>query len=513
MTSLSRCIRTAAVCAFLAGVWMSCLAPVVVGQEVPEDSVLVAPDSLPSIERARQFLIARQFEEALEAAESAADSLGLSPAGGYHEGYEYAGADTASVHLYRGLALELLRRFPEARADYDVLLSIEPQSWRADELRKRYPYVAGQSLRSMARTLRDDGVAPDTGIARFGVGGFPLYNASTILVMSQVSFGLTGVLNNGLALLDRFSDQSLPAMPYWQTRLLLDEILPEEVYGAGATVDIGGLARVLEVEFLTSGVLDEVSGSLTGSATVGAFSSADAIEIEGLQAGYTAVGLLDLQRTLVLSVADSIQARLNFEYVPSREAFADSLEGYLIDDVGRMLTYGFALEQLLLGELIEAEALMLDLPDQVAQLDLEQVEEIVAHSTPPEDNLLALTALSAAAIPVVLLPGPEADSLAADTLLGPPGPEDVDPEESARLLRSRTAHVVSSAAARNLGGYALWGPSTRTLRFDDLQREDPREGVPGTLDPTRIGPGDPEIPVEVVIPIPTVPKASPPGSQ
>jgi hypothetical protein len=504
MTTFSRLLRGAASCAAVAVVAVILSSTAVRSQPSLEEPAVVSLDSLPPLEQARQFLIARQFEAALSSAEDAAASMGISAAAVFHAPYSSAEGDTASVHLYRGLALELLRRFPEARADYDVVLALEPESWRAAELRVRYPYVAGQALRSRARDLRDDGVTPDTGVARYGVGSFPFYNASSILVMSQVSYGLTGVVNNSLGLLDYFSDQPIARMPYWQTRILLDEILPEEVYGAGATVDVDGLSRVLEVGFLTSGVLDEVSGSLIGEATVGSFSPSPPIQIDELQAGYTAIGLLDLQRSLILTVADSIQARTGFGYVPSRQAFADSIETYLIDDVGRLLTYGFALEQLLLGEIIEAQALMVDLPDRVAQLDLEQIDEMVAHATPPVDNVLSLTAVSAAAVPI---PSPPTvvDTLAADTAkVGEEPTDDVTVQQH----DVRNAHVLSSAAGRSLGAYSVWGPTIRSHRFDELQRKDPREGVAGALDPTRIEVSEPGVPVQVVIPLPTQPESS-----
>ena len=467
----------------------------------------VVLDSLPALERARQFLIARQFQAALLAAEDAAAESGLSPAGRRHDRYTTASNDTASIHLYRGLALELQRMFPEARADYDAFLSIEPDSWRSEELLRRYDYVAGQTLRSNARRLRDEGLVTESGTARYGTGGFPLYNGSSILVMSQVAFGLTGVLNNSLGLLDHFTDQDLKLIPYSKVRLLLDEILPEEVYGQDATIDVGSLARILEVQFLTSGVLQEISGSLTGDISIGAFSDLSTMNIDDLQASYTPVGLLDLQRTLALSVADSIQSRTGFHYVPSRQAFADSIETYLIDDVGRLLNYGFALEQLLLGEPLEAQALLMNLPDLVAQRDLEQIDDIYSSSTPPADNILQLTALSAVAIPHVSTQEP--DSALVDSVLIEPEVAGVPAAVLPSVAETRTAHVLSATAARNLGGFVIWGPTNQTFVFDNLQRGDPRSGVAGTLDPTRSTVGEAGVSVKVVIPLPSAPDASP----
>lgn len=469
----------------------------------------VSLDSLPPLEQARLFLIARQFKAALLAAEDAAVEKGLGPAAGRHAKYADAAYDTASVHLYRGLALELQRMFPEARADYDAFLSIEPGSWRTEELLKRYSYVTGQALRSRARSLRDEGIIPESGTAQYGVGGFPLYNNSSIPVMSQVAFGLTGVLNNSLGLLDHFSDQDLKLLPYSDLRLLLDEILPEEVYGQAASIDIASLTKILEVQFLTSGVLQEVSGSLTSEISVGTFSDLSTMNIEDLQASYTPIGLLDLQRTLILAIADSIQLRTGLNYVPSRNAFVDSVEAYLIDDVGRLLDYGFALEQLLLGEPVEAQALMMNLTDLAAKRDLEQIDDIFARSTPPIDNLLRLTALSA---PTVPLPGTgDPDTVVTDTVESTLG---ADPEAgvvpitvSASISETRTAHILSAASTRNLAGFGIWGPTNSTFTFDHLQRVDPRSGVAGTLDPTRASVGEPGVAVKVVIPIPGAPRA------
>lgn len=476
-------------------------------QEEAESPESAALDSLPALERARQFLIARQFEAALAAAEEAAEERGIAPASRTTALYTAPSGDTASVHLYRGLALELRRRFPEAVADYEAFLSIEPDSWRTEELMKRYPYVSGQALRFDARMLRDNGVVPDSTEARFGVGVFPLYNASSILVMSQVSFGLTGLLHNALGILDHFTDTGLPSMPYSQVRLLLDEILPEEVHVEAAAVEIGDLTRVLGVEYLGSGILDEVSGSLTGEFVIGAYSDTSEIRIEDVQASYTSVGLLDLQRNLVLSIADSIRSKAGFSYVPSRQAFADSVEQLLIDDVGVLLTYGFAVEQLLLGEPVEAQALMMDLPQLVAGRDLEQIAEISVRSTPPADNLMQLTALSPVAVrDTTVTP----DTTAVDTVISEPV---VPPSETVARRPSEsvvlTAQVISAAAARHLGDFSLWGPTGHEFVSDEISRDDPRRGVAGALDPTRSVAGEPGVPIDVVIPLPPAPRHVP----
>jgi hypothetical protein len=223
--------------------------------------------------------------------------------------------------------------------------------------------------------------------------------------------------------------------------------------------------------------------------------------IAEIQSSYTAEGLLDLQRTLSLTIADSIQSRTGFNYIPSRDAYADSVETYLVADVGQLLTYGFAVEQLILGEPVEAQALMLDIPDLAAQRDLEQFEDIGLRSTPPADNLIQLTSLTpvAAAPPVV----EQEIETPVDTTFTEVQTETQDyGVPSATQLQSRTAHVVSAAAARHLSGFALWGPTQRPLVFDAVRREDPRQGVAGTLDPTRQVAGESGIPIEVVIPLP-----------
>jgi hypothetical protein len=323
-----------------------------------------------------------------------------------------------------------------------------------------------------------------------------------------VAFGLTGVLTNTLGLLDHFSDDTIPVLPYSELRLLLDEVIPEEVYGEGSTIDIGSLARVLQSEFLASGVLDEVSGSLTGEMSIGQYSDLSSMTLADLQANYTPIGLLDLQRELSLAIADSIQSQTGFEYVPSRESYADSLESMLIDDVGTLLTYGYAIEQLLLGEPVEAQALMMDLREPVAEQDLAHIDLIVASSTPPVDNLLVLTGLTAPAALITQPPVDEREPVVIDSMAVEPDP--TIPVEAAAIpavddgsVERRTAHVVSSAAARHLSGFSLWGPTVRTDVFDKLQRDDPRRGVAGTLDPTRSASGEPGIDIEVVIPLPT----------
>jgi hypothetical protein len=312
---------------------------------------------------------------------------------------------------------------------------------------------------------------------------------------------LTGVLSNTLGILDHFTDQQLPQMPYSQLRLLLDEILPDEVHGPDSQIEVGSLTRVLDVRFLATGVLDEVSGSLTGDARLGDAADLSTDVIAEIQSSYTAEGLLDLQRTLSLTIADSIQSRTGFNYVPSRQAYADSVEKYLVDDVGQLLTYGFAVEQLILGEPVEAQALMMEIPDLVAQRDLEQFEDIGLRSTPPIDNLIQLTSLTPVAVPPPAVE-PQTETPADTTAVAAQTRPEGMGAPSATQLQTRTAHVVSAAAARHLSGFALWGPTQRPLVFDRVRRDDPRRGVAGTLDPTRHLEGETGIPIEVVVPLP-----------
>lgn len=463
---------------------------------VPLDSTSVSTDSTTLIEKVRLQLVARDYAGAIATSEN----------------IETASLDSvhlASYFLYRGLSFELQRNFAQALQEYDLFLSAEPATGRSAELLTRYSYVKTQTVRSRARLLRDEGLVPTrNGPASYIVGGFPFYNASSILVMSQVSFGLSGVLYNVMGLLDHFSDQSLPLLPYEDIRTLLDEILPEDVYGEGSEITPSQLADALNVRFLPLGVLNEISGSLTADMVIGISDDADGLTIRQLQSSYTPAGLLDLQRDMALSITDSIQARLGFNYVPSREAFGDSLESYLIDDVSTFLTYGYAIEQLMLGNLVEAQAVVMDLRIPVARLDLARLETGFSGSTPPADNLLILTGEE---LPVAAVVAVDAapDSTVTDAT-------DIEPVDDVRPKRPvdevRASHVASAAAARVLLDAGVWGPMNNAFVFDRLERDDPRHGVPGTLDPNR-RPDEIGVNVKVVVPIPPAGKSSGGGNR
>lgn len=471
------------------------------------DSLIVS-DSLAAVERARLYLQQRDFERAFEASQEAAEEAGLSATSSSSRLPDSVDTQlAASILLYRGLSNELQRRFPEAASDYFAFLRIEPRSPRSVELRKRLPYVEAQSVRTLARRYRDDGeILPTEAFengSRFATGIFPLYNESSLLAMSQMAFGLTGVLRNTLSLLNDFSDRELNSVPYAHVRWVLDEILPQEVYAEPETVPASELARILDSDFLVVGRLNEVVGSLTGNLTIGkSFSDVDT-KLAEVQSSYSQAGLQSLQLELVLALADSIQAMTGFEYAPSREAYADSVAHYLIPDVEQFFDYGYAMEQLLIGDPVEGRILLLDSSLPLAQRDLPEIAAVFAGDTPPEDNLFELTATSdeiAVAIQTAYEDSVAAAEAMADSLRSiQPEITTVRPPVRRSRRTAREVIVVSSTAAQVLGPSGVGMPRIDAFNMPGFPTADPRLGKSGTLDPTRQTTG---IPVHIEIPVP-----------
>lgn len=469
-------------------------------------------DSLPAIERARLYLQRREFEAAYEAAEEAAVEEGLMPSSTSVALPDSFDAQTVpSILLYRGLSQELQRHFPEAAADYRVFLHLEPTSPRSRELRKRLPYVQSQSVRTLARRFRDEGSVPPPGDfadgARYAVGVFPLYNESSLLAMSQLAFGLTGVLQNALSLLDTFSDRPLPSVPYAHIRWVLDEILPQEIYAEPDTIPSSELARILDSDYLVLGKLNEVVGSLTANLILGRAVADEGLALKEVQSSYSQTGLQNLQLELTMALADSIQTMSGFTYTPSREAYSDSVRYYLINDVDQFIDYGYAMEQLLIGDPTEGRVLLLDSNLPVAQRDVANVAAIFEGDTPPADNLFELTGTAeelAAAEQVALedsLAAAAAAQAAADSIRAATTVTTQVTRPVARSRRTaREVLVVSSTADQVLGPAAISMPRFDAFRPSVFPVEvDPRAGKSGTLDPTRQRAG---VPVRVEIPVP-----------
>ena len=356
---------------------------------------------------------------------------------------------------------------------------------------------------------RDEGIVPSAEMfadgAKFSIGVFPLYNQSSLLAMSQMAFGLTGVLSNAASILDSFSDKPMPAVPYAHVRWLLDEVLPQEVYADSDTMPVSVLARVLDTDYLTLGRLNEVVGSLTANLTIGKSASMQSIDLAEVQSSYSQAGLQSLQLQLVMALADSIQSLSGFEYTPSREAFADSVAHYLIPDVEQFFDYGYAMEQVLIGDPIEGRVLLLDSELPVAQRDLPLVAAIFTGETPPEDNLFELTA-TLEELAVAAQQAYE-DSLAAvaayeDSLRAarPTPVRTMRPTGRSRRT-AREVIVGSSIAAEALGPAGVGMPRMDVFSAPSAQTEDPRSGKSGTLDPTRQKMG---VPIRIEIPAPRV---------
>ncbi|HEX9659378.1 MAG TPA: hypothetical protein VGA18_03720, partial [Rhodothermales bacterium] len=413
----------------------------------------------------------------------------------------------ASILLYRGLSLELQRQFPEAASDYFAFLRLEAASQRSTELRKRVPYVEAQSVRTLARRYRDDGeIAPTetfSGGARFTVGVFPLFNESSLLAMSQLAFGLTGVLRNTLSLLDFFTDRPLPPVPYAHVRWVLDEILPQEVYTDPGSVPASELARILDADFLVVGRLNEVVGSLTGNLTIGRAASEEDVILSEVQSSYSQAGLRSLQLELALALADSVQSMTGFEYVPSREAYADSIDHYLIPDVEQFFDYGYAMEQLLIGDPVEGRILLLNSGLPLAQRDLPALATVFTGDTPPADNLFILTATPddlAIAMQAAYDDSVAAAVATADSIRATRPRMTTATRPAQRSSRTeREVVVVSATASQVLGPAAVGMPRLDAFNAPGFRADDPRIGKSGTLDPTR---QNASIPIRVRIPVP-----------
>lgn len=484
-----------------------------VGQAAGETDSVAVVDTLAAVERARLHLQQRGFAAAYEAAEEAALEAGLARSSTnliLPDSVDPTFA--ASVLLYRGLSLELQRFFPEASSDYHGFLRLESGSSRSRELRTRLPYVEAQSVRTLARRYRDEGViAPNEAFAagaRYSVAVFPLFNESSLLAMSQMAFGITGVLRTVMSLIEPFADRDVPTVPYAHVRWVLDEILPQEVYEETEELPASELARILDADHLVVGRLNEVIGSLTANLTIGRAATPDPITLTEVQSSYSPTGLQNLQIELALALADSIQAATGFTYQPSREAFVDSIRHYLISDVDQFIDYGFAIEQLLIGDPVEGRVLLMDIDHPIARRDLEEANLLFAGESPPEDNLFELTA-TPDEIEFAVRAAYE-DSLRAAALAAATADSVArvrqQPTEVRRPTRSRrTAREVivgSATASRVLGGAGVAAPAWDAFYAPGYPADDPRSGKSGTLDPTRQKAG---IPIRIEIPVPREP--------
>jgi hypothetical protein len=295
-------------------------------------------------------------------------------------------------------------------------------------------------------------------------------------------------------------------VPYAHIRWLLDEVLPQEAYADPETVPVSELTRVLDSDHLVVGRLNEVVGSLTANLTIGHAASTEITQLDEVQSSYSQSGLQRLQLELALALADSIQALSGFSFVPSREAFADSLQLYLIPDVDQFFDYGYAMEQLLIGDPVEGRIQLIDSDLALAQRDLAEVAAVFSGDAPPEDNLFELTATTdelalavqeayedsvAAAIAAAAV----ADSIEAARQ------QAVEPVEPVRrsLRTAQEVIVVSATAGNALGAAGVGMPQLQVFRAPGFPLHDPRSGKSGTLDPTRTTTG---VPVRVEIPVP-----------
>jgi hypothetical protein len=400
------------------------------------------------------------------------------------------------------------RDFPEARADYEAFLQVEPAGVRAEELSTRLRYVNLQSLRTLARRIRDgQDVSPTA--ERFDVGIFPLYNASDILLMDQVGFALTGVVNNALVLLDHFVDIPLRIVLILDLRSLLDEVLPSEVYAGESRIPPGDLARALGARHVVTGSVSEILGSLSAVVEIGAFSGDSVITAPAIQSSYSPSGLERLQREIVFLIADELETLLEFQYVPDKASFGDSLETYLLRQVDTFLEYGFATEQVLLGDLEEAETLLAESTGKAAATDLAVIPSILGADSPPADNLIALTEPPAVEVAQPIA-GQDSTEIAA-----PAGEIESlpTPARAARHLGATTLQVAAfqtQLGRRSLVHFGVDTWVTGSNAFDAAHGlvRDPRDGKPATLDPTRL-PSDRTI--RVVVPVPPPTNASEPG--
>jgi hypothetical protein len=219
--------------------------------------------------------------------------------------------------------------------------------------------------------------------------------------------------------------------------------------------------------------------------------------------------LQNLQLEMALALADTIQSITGFTYTSSREAFADSLREYLINDVEQFLSYGFAMEQLLIGDPAEGRVLLMDIGLPLAQRDLPEVRAVFAGDSPPADNLFQLTATEdeisewaravhddslAAAAAMAAAAAAEADSLRRVQR-----PADIVRAPRASRRTAQEVFVSSATTDRVLGPAGISMPRLDIFNTPGFPAADPRTGKSGTLDPTRQKAG---VSVRIEIPVP-----------
>lgn len=456
-----------------------------------------APDATPALNAARDALEAGAYADALAAADTAARRLGLPEAGQVKTIDLTADLAVRNALLYRGLAAEQLALFIEAQSDYVAFLAVENRGPRAEAVQDRMAYVGAEATRAYTQRAAEDRPELET-VDRLKIGVFPFVNLSQIGLMKQFGFAMAGFLNATLPLLSDFTNMPFRTADRAQVSVALQELTFERLYGAASDVTPSELGYMLGSGFVITGTVNEVVGSLIAKPFFSRATDGTTEELSPVQSplsAYSSEGTRRLQMELVLRVVDRLQELTGFTYTRSRAALVDSLDKLVFADVNTLLAYGAGYESMLLSQFAEADRIFGEsAASPIAEIERTKIR-VMLRATRQPDADLSVFLDSLMTDPVFATP--------ADPVAETDPPPDINPEDPANPAPpttdpaprpTRPPPVVSTRALGLLNQMGLTvlgaagisdvvagtGPAPGTA-----QGEDPREGKPGTLDPTR----------------------------
>ncbi len=461
-------------------------------------------DALVTLNQAHEHLAAGAFEEALAAANSAAAQLAIPEAGQVKTLDLTADLAVRNTLLYRALAAEQLGQYIEAQSDYLAFLSIENRGPRADATQDRLAFVGAEATRAYTQRSAEDRPELET-VDRLKIGVFPFVNLSEIGLMKQFGFAVAGFINNTLPLLSDFTNMSFRTADRAQVAVALQELTFDRLYGTSSDVTNSELGYMLGSGFVVTGTVNEVVGSLIAKPIFSRTADGTTEELAPVQSplsAYSSEGTRRLQLELVLRVADRLQELTGFTYTRSRNALADSVDKLVYGDVNAFLAYGAGYESMLFGRYAEANRIFSETEaatSPIAEMDRVAIREMLRATRQPDadltvflDSLMTDPVLDTPPDPVAETdPQPNTPENNDDPEPIDPvveTPPDTDPEprpvRTPPVVSTRSLSLLSQMGLSALGAAAISDVVTGT-GTPEQGNEDPREGKPGTLDPTR----------------------------
>ncbi|MEM1270156.1 MAG: tetratricopeptide repeat protein [Bacteroidota bacterium] len=461
------------------------------------------PDSLAGLsplERTRALLIAGESVAAQEAAQVAAEDLGLSASGEVQQGGLATSEDIRTALILRALANESVGDYAEALADYEAFLSIENEGERAGAVRVRMSFVENGAARDRVLAFLDDDAAS---LARFyepgesGIAVLPFESQSDIGLMVQFAYAITGFLRTSMGVLDHFADRDFSVSPPSDIVTLVNAVPINRIYSPVNGFTVRQAGYVMDASLVISGTVSETVGSLivrpklmlTDQDTTIALSP-----IESSLSSYSTAGTERLQQQLALRLVDEIQRHAPFDFVPNRVAFLDSLNNLIVSDINDFLAYGTGVQRLIEGNYSEADRVLgaLDLP--IARIERLGVRGALRASRAPLETVAEVAQLGAGEAVAVVVPPPddpddagEDDPVTRDDDPGEDTPEEDTREPVVKEIVPMSPSAISLLHSMGLGALGSLGISDVDTGAQPREdgTNDPRDGKPGTLDPTR----------------------------